>query len=107
MTEQLSKVSTVEGRRVKIDPDILSSIQMAVANPRKGAFTDEWLVGYLARFTVVKTCKACGEPLIAEEIGQHELRHLAPRLRPLARTLLDLSAFERDDLLTFVKDVLD
>lgn len=63
-----------------------------VAAPKLAELNERW--------RIVGECSECGKPLIAGELEQHYLNaHFPPRLRHIARQLVDLTTEERAEIL--------
>lgn len=99
--EKTSQVTVWNGRRIKIAPETIEKLQADVSGPKR-FYTEEWLAEYLDRFEVVKTCEACDEPLVAEEVDSHSFKHVAPAVRPILRMFMDLDEDDRAAVREFV-----
>lgn len=57
------------------------------------------------RYTIVATCKTCGQDLIEEEHLAHMMNHVPGKLRSMVRTVMAMSQEERDDVLGYVSEL--
>jgi hypothetical protein len=100
MAESLSKVTELDGKQIKLPRSTIDKLQADVDGPKR-FYTQQWLDDYLKRMTVVTRCE-CGEPMVAEEVDSHPLKHVRPSIRPILRMFVDLSAKDQQAVRDYV-----
>lgn len=92
-----------DGRSVKLTEHDIEAINAGVEDPASTDHTDAWRSAYIERFTVAKTCPACNEPLIAEEVAAHSLIHVSDGVRPIAAAYHDLTDNQKAELKAYIE----